>query len=320
MPTWITLSHSARKLDLSRSSASQLKDRFSNPNRLDNLPPFETLDNAGAPSWENNITVWAWNSKTRTLQLGNFIRWNYTVNHAFCDYSRARLIICAHDKLEICSLAGTMLSQVSHPWFAGGHTVHTDSANNYVVACSSSDSVLTICSEKLRIVKMWRIPSKLYQTNYNLDSGSDVRLHYICNDQQISHLNSAFPTPHFLLVTCFIQGSIVKVYADGLTEELVSGFVGCHGARLTRNGDIYFSDTPSGKIIWLDASGMHLSECDLNTTWLHDAIELPHDLYACAVGDSNELRIIERSSGVTVGSYSMAEFGATPCLLNSWEF
>lgn len=317
MERWITLSHSARPLDFSRSSRAFLLERFNQGARLENLPPFLSLGRAGAPQWANNITVWIWCDTREELRLLAFIRRGYTVNHGYVDVERERLVICGHDRLEICDPRGSIRSKVSHPWFAGGHTVHANHLGSYIVACSASDAVLTVDAASLVLKDAWRIPPSLYEENYSLTTSADVRAHYIPTDLQISHLNCATPTPRYVLLTCFIQGSIVKVLPDSTTSELTTGYVGCHGARLAADGRIYFADSPQGRLVWLDAVGARLATLSLRTEWLHDAVELSENLYACAIGDRNELCVVNVWDGTTVCSRPLEMYGATPCLLGT---
>ena len=317
MKRWITLSHSARPLDFSRSDRISLVERFARTDRLSCLPSFRSLDDTTAPHWANNLTLWTWNGRRDDLQLTAFVQRSYTINHAYLDINQDRLVVCAHDALEICGRQGAIRERASHPWFAGGHTVEANADGDYVVACSASDSVLTVDYESLDITNTWRVPCTLYPTNYDLTLRDDVRAHYIPTDMQISHLNSASPTTTHVVLTCFIQGSIVKLFPDGTILELVKGHTGCHGGRTSGDGRTYFSDSPQGQIVWLDAVGHTLMTVDLQTAWLHGAIELSESRYACAVGDANELRVIDPTSGTTVHAVDLSSYGATPCLLGA---
>lgn len=313
MHYWLTLSHSVRLLDLSRSSPDELFRRFNSRDRLEGLPPLASLDSSLAPSWANNISVWYWNPSTG-LKLVRLIERNYTVNHAAVLGNGRGLAVCAHDRLEFCDTEGEVHSEFTHPWFGGGHTVY-EHRGDYIVSCSASDSVLRIGGAELVVRDIWRIPPELYGSNYALTLRDDVRRNYIPTDLQISHVNCAYPTARSTLVTCFIQGSVVDVRQSGSFDVLASGFVGCHGARRARDGHVYFCDTPRGRIVHIDPTTGRFAFTELSSTWLHDAVELTIGVYACAVGDRNSLEVIDRRDGTVLEAYALADLGATPCLL-----
>jgi len=313
---WLTLSHSARPLDFSRSSRDALIARFGSPERLLFLPSFEELTEVDAPHWSNNITVWSWNAKSG-LELVLFLERPYTVNHALVNGCFESLVVCAHDHLEFCSLTGDVDHEVTHNWFAGGHTVYRDDSGNLVVSCAASDSVLTFDGASQHVVDAWRLPPNLYGVNYSLSIDADVRRHYIGNDAQISHINSAYPWRGMIFLTCFIQGSILCVRGDGTVRELLSGFVGCHGAKISGKGGLYFADSPRGEIVWTQGDGSIAAKISCNSSWLHDVVWLCDDYYACAIGDRNELAIIETGTNTALEVLDLSRFGETPCLLSS---
>lgn len=311
--SWFLLSHSARKLDFRRSSEASLLERFGDKDRLNNLPRFDKLDGAHAPSWPNNISIWKLDSREETVIFHSLIERNYTVNSALIDVKRKRLVICAHDALEICDLNGNIEKKYSHPWFAGGHTVVQNRRGNYLVSCSSSDATLEFCAKNGSLIEASRIPCKIYGENYQLSSTSDVRKHYIPNDLQVSHLNSAYDCGRTTILSCFIQGAILEIGSNGEPCVIAENFIGCHGARRSYDGKIYFSHSPSGKLIWINRLG-NIFEFDLSTTWLHDSLEIKPGLFVCAIGDRNKIALVDTKKKLTLKEIDLSSYGSTPCL------
>jgi hypothetical protein len=85
--------------------------------------------------------------------------------------------------------------------------------------------------------------------NYELTPAMPVNRHYIHNDIQLGHLNSAYPDgKNGCYLSTLAQGDIGHVSEDGQYEVLARGYVGCHGIRVAQNGrDLYFSDSCSGR-------------------------------------------------------------------------
>ncbi len=134
------------------------------------------------------------------------------------------------------------------------------------------------------------MPASLYGNNYDLDSSMDLREHYIANDYQTTHVNSAFPhrDGEQLLISTLIQGAIGSFrLSDGSYREFTRGFVGAHGARLNDEGEIYFADSVTGCLVILNEDGTIRERFATGSRWLHDVQQIEGPVYAFAVSDMN---------------------------------
>ena len=312
---WLTLTHSARELDFDRSSRASLQERFSDHRRLENLEPFAGLNNSSLPSWSNNVSLWEVDLQG-SATLHNWMEFDFTVNHAYLRDGEDSLMLCRTDRIEIRTLEGELVAQGSDPWMAGGHTIFPD-GDHWIVSCSASDAALKFDSD-LVAVDARRLPSALGQ-NYDLQRDDDVRLHYIANDAQVGHVNCVSVRDDVLLWTCFIGGEIVKTRKFGdlsWFEIVASGFTGCHGARHTHDGSlIYFADTTSGSVIWLNEAGRIVERYETGSIWLHDVQQIAGTLYALSLSDTNELLILDSSDHVVRSRIDLGRFGETALLL-----
>ncbi len=75
--------------------------------------------------------------------------------------------------------------------------------------------------------------------------------------------------------------------------EITRGFVGCHGARANPAGTLYFTDSATGTLTFLNPAGQITYRYAVPSRWLHDALPITDRLWAFALADSNELRIYD---------------------------
>ncbi|MGH7485852.1 MAG: hypothetical protein ACREMY_09665, partial [bacterium] len=80
-------------------------------------------------------------------------------------------------------------------------------------------------------------------------------------------------------------------------EELCRGFVGCHGARMSAEGEIYFADSTAGTLVFLTPAGRIARRFATGSRWLHDVQQIAGSVYAFALADRNELRVYDIASG-----------------------
>jgi hypothetical protein len=146
---------------------------------------------------------------------------------------------------------------------------------------------------------MHRMPESLYGANYALDQHSDLQAHYVSNDQQTTHINSVAPAgDEKLLVSALIPGAIgVFDLRNGRYTEISRGFKGCHGARCCPDGQIYFSDSCCGCLVFIDEHGHVVQRFDLGSAWMHDAQSIGNGRYVAALADRNCCVVFDAAQG-----------------------
>ena len=117
-----------------------------------------------------------------------------------------------------------------------------------------------------------RFPAALYGQGYELTPEADLRRHAIPDEAQTTHVNAAHRAGGSrLVVSTFIPGAIGRFdLATGGYEELCRGFVGCHGARVSAEGEVYFADSTAGALVFLTPEGTVARRFATGSRWLHD--------------------------------------------------
>lgn len=309
----IALTHSNRRMELERCSRESLKKRYSSKDRLKDIPPFEKLApineykmyNLGVVSFY--VVLKDLNNHISFKILGS-LKTKKKIQHAiFMD--EKNIIIAYESSLELWGINKpirqyeslktsdfSIIRVYEHPHFSGLHTVSMLSEKLAVISASASDAILVLDLESGKLVNNIRMPEELYGENYKITESMDLRNHYIHNDLQTTHINSAYPDKikNSVLVSALIPGVVgcfnlsTKKY-----HELTSGHIGCHGARVSDEGMIYFSDSTTGRLLSVEGEG-HINELyDVESKWLHDALQIENDIYAFSIADRNELRIVD---------------------------
>ncbi len=313
-PLVLCLSHSSRITIRRFCSRQHLERRFSRPGRLEDLPPLHQLPHMrphrhGALSFYRLDRL---SDPSPRIEPLHVIKTKYRIQHA------ARLderrILVAHEgsvarwRFEAPLLALRPESRAAyrvehefrHPLLCGIRTIHRMDGERVALACSAPDAVLIFNWASGQLERCLRMPADLYGQNYELAAETDLHRHYIGNDRQTTHLNAAFPEPGGtrILVSSLIQGAIGCFDLDsGAYRELARGFTGCHGARFDHRGQIYFADSCSGELVFLDDRGAAAHRFSTGSFWLHDAMELLPGIFAFAHADSNELRVLHLETG-----------------------
>jgi len=306
----LTLTHSSRETKLERSSVQHLTRRFSDPARLAEPPPFESLPPAptlysGAVSFF--LAFEDGTGRIHVRRLGS-VRSRDRIQHAAVLASGDVIVGFEHrvvrwrSRLPIPELTqiNAMDFQVSarfeHPLLAGIQTVEPLGEDKVAVACSAPDAVLLLDTVEGRVERMLRLPRDRYGRNYELASGMDLRRHYIDEELQMGHLDAAFGdrTGRYLAVSTLIQGAVgVFDLETGRYEEVTRGFVGAHGARFDDRGNLYFADSTTGTLVTLTEEGKIARRFGTGSRWLHDVQQLKGSVYAFALADLNELRVCD---------------------------
>jgi hypothetical protein len=190
-----------------------------------------------------------------------------------------------------------------HPHLVGLHTVEPLEDGRVALACSTSDAVLVLDLARGltygKVERTLRLPSSLYGEGYELSADADFRRHAIPDELQTTHVNAAHRAGGSrLVVSTLIQGAIgLFDLASGAYEEICRGFVGCHGARRSAEGDLYFADSTGGMLVFLDSEGRIARRFATGSRWLHDVQQIAGSVYAFALADTNELRVYDVASG-----------------------
>jgi hypothetical protein len=316
----ICVSHTSRTWDWNRCQQSYLRERYARPERLENLPPFESL-----AACEGHFTYYGGASifcleiseNTITLHPRRLFDSEFKLEHMAM--VGGRLVLCFQtflyvlddlnqpvDGLDILNGPG----HISDPWFGGLQTVFAAGDDLCIVAASGADAVMWVDIAAKKVVRRWRLPAERYGTNYALTADMSVRDHYIFNDIQLGHLNCASPSGDGSCVVSVLgQGDIGIVDSDGGYHLLASGHVGCHGARRSADGaHFYFSDSCGGRLMAIEGSTVKpVAETD--SRWLHDAVEVGPDLHLMALGDLNRLVLHDTRNGGVIAEWPMGELG-----------
>ena len=309
----LILTHSSRLTDLQRCSLNYLTERYEDCDRLNKLPPFEQLQPVCEQiDYTGSVSIYRVLSNNVSSQLSfKFIgnikgKGNARPQHATM-LNPSDLIVGYEDHLELWRFRKPLNStkriknnsyavekKYHHPFFPGLHTVNPIAKDQVVISCSATDAVLILNLNTGKVEQILRMPEDLYGLNYDLTTEMDLWKHYIGNDYQTTHINSAYSLEdgRKIVVSTLIQGAIgIFDLKDNSYQEITRGFVGCHGARVTDEGKIYFADSVTGCLIFLDENGGISRRFGVNSRWLHDVIQLKGEIYAFTVADLNELRV-----------------------------
>lgn len=313
----ICLSHSTRPLEHERVSLNFQHHRYDRPGRLDSLPPLEQLPPEPG-GYLGVITLWEWSGSHRELPvyIGKLEK-PYKAQNAVIHGDE--LLVCGTDFIEVYPLEGswdTPLRVITHPWFAGGHTLFVDDHDRLIVSCSAPDAILRFTLDGT-FINAWRLPTELYGQSYDLRPDDNLHDHYISNDFQTAHMNCAFPYPEGYLITSLIPGAVGKMDPKGGYTELISGFRGCHGARASNFGDyFYFSDSTLGVIVEVDYNGRIRRRGQVRSLWLHDAVEISPMVYLCTNSSDNSMELWDFRTPERVWAVGCREFGKTTQFLS----
>jgi hypothetical protein len=318
LPGILTLTHSSRTTNLERCSPQFLVRRFDSPCRLKKLPPVDDLRRApvlysGAVSF---LRVGGTDANP-TFTPAGAIRHHDKIQHATFlprlgdGQGEDRLLVAFEHRLEIWRLQtggdGTFSGytrnlRLEHPHLAGVHTVDpwiaTDGQERALVSCAAADALLIANLTTGRIERTLRLPSELYGQGYPLALSHDLRHHYIPDRYQTTHVNCATLVPgstqRRAVYSTLTQGAIGLCDLErGTWCEITRGFVGCHGARANAAGTLYFTDSTTGTLVFLNLAGQITYRYAVPSRWLHDALPITDRLWAFALADRNELRIYD---------------------------
>lgn len=310
------VTHSTRPIEAHRHNPNFLSKRFG-LTRLGAAPPFEQLTPASIQDHfpGGQITVWKFDDEDhRQPRLVAHIEPEYTPRHAI--WHRGQLWVLGGEILAVYNTAMRRTAVVEDPWLAGGHTIAPDGAGRFWVSCSGSDSVLVVDERSLQVADALRVPESLYGHNYPLKRTDSVVDHFVPTDLQLTHINCAWPYKGGALISAFIPGAIGWFTPEGDYRELTRGFVGCHSARVSRSGTIYFCDSCFGAVVFLDEKHRIARRVSLESRFLQDAIELSGSTWAASCADRNSVVLFDECTGEELQVLDYSAFGRTVLFLS----
>lgn len=326
----LLMTHSTRPFDSTRASAEFIARRYADKTRFANAPPFESF----APSSTQNFLHGAIThcrlkiaDGTCSLDTIRCIDAKELIEHA--STVNGRLVVSCNGFLCVLPNTSTSLSgiefdvgspyRIDDPWFSGIHSaVGTGKQDECVVSASGPDAVLWVDLTKRVVTRRFRLPESIYGLNYPLTPETSVHDHYISNDFQLGHLNSAYPDDDGgCYITTLGQGDVGHFDRAGRYELLATGYVGAHGVRRSHiSGSIYFTQSPSGKINRIQANGSVDLIASIDTAWLHDSQEIAPNLFLCTLVDRNELMLFDVATNTEIARFSAASRGFNPQFLS----
>lgn len=302
--------HSDRSVDFGQCELNYLAKRYESANRLSSLPLFDSLK----PAHEYNpylgsVSLWQFKDShsAEPVLLAHIRPSCYKPQHAL--WHDKLLWIIGTESIYVYDAEFRCVRIISDPWMAGGHTITQSGNGNLLTTWSASDSLITIDANSLSVCEKYRLPEVPYGSNYHLKRIDSVIDHYIHNDLQLTHINAAWPYQGGTLVSLLIPGAIGWFDSVGNYQEIIRGFVGCHGVRTDHAGQIYFCDSCMGTVNFINRNGELLRRVDCASRWLHDALEIEAGLFAIAAADRNSIDIVDFTSKELILKIEASEFG-----------
>jgi len=308
----LCVTHSDRPTEPAYCALNYLEKRYDIPERLPARVAFESLPHVSTQQpYKGTITVWQFRGQNYLQQpelLALLRPEDYKPQHAM--WYQNKLWVLGVDRLEVYDSCISRLAVLEDPWLSGAHTIIPDGRGRLLLTCSGSDSVLVLNEKSLAVEAACRMPEAIYGRNFDLTRQDSVVEHYVPNDLQLTHINCASSWHGGIVVSMLIQGAIGWFDTARNYHELLRGFVGCHGVRAdARTGNLYFSDSCLGVVVFLDNKLGIARRVDMASRWLHDALQIDGDTFAVSVTDANRVQLVDVSSRDIMTEISGAEFG-----------
>ncbi|HEX9707403.1 MAG TPA: hypothetical protein VGA24_07150 [Steroidobacteraceae bacterium] len=309
----LCITHSDRPVEADRCDANALQSRYTRPGRLPPTVPFRSLPHARtATPYGGAISVWdVGGSDFQDVALLAILRpRGYKPQHVI--WHGDRLWVLGTELIEVYDESLRREALIEDNWLAGAHTIAPIDDDTLAVSASASDSVLMVDRRAMKVVDRFRIPDGVYGHNFDLRHDDSVVEHYVPNDLQLAHFNCAWPWRGGVLTTALIPGAIGFFDRSGSYRELLSGFVGAHGARVNPETDrIYFCDSCAGTLNVLGPDLEIEFSYRAGSRWLHDAVHLSGEVFALAVSDRNVVQVANIHSGEILCKIDGSELGCS---------
>jgi hypothetical protein len=297
---------SSRPVDYDKCSLNYLTKRFSNAERLSDVPDFETLPslNSGLLSYGGKLNIYhlKLDDGCFAMELIASFSSSRKIQHA-C-FMETDLLVCFEDSLEIWSnwqgkAESIRVCLIDDNWFAGLHTVSPLGISSCLVSSSSADAAMVVDLKSKSVVSRYRLPKDIYKNNYSLRESDSLKSHYIPNDLQLGHLNSAFPDENKnIWVSTLIQGDIGVFDVVGNYKQVMTGYVGAHGVRCIKGKNrIYFSDSCLGVLIIATSQGQIIQRYSTESKWMHDVHHMHDDLFLLGLSDLGKIVLADVATG-----------------------
>ena len=316
----ICVTHSDRLFLEEKGSINAINKRFSK-DRLFDLPEFQSYNaESKTVPYQGNLTIWKLDKKNTSLSL--MMSYSTDSKIQFATFYRDKLFVLCSSKIEILDIAFNCVATITDPWLVGGHTLYINNDGKLVVTSAPSNSVLIIDPDTHCVEQRINMPSQ-YGIGHKLTTKDDLHLHYIPTDYQPTHVNSAVPVNNGLLLTLWIQGSVIYMEKSFFfnrweSREILSGIRGCHCARMSSvTGEVYVSDSAAGLIWFVDfESGDINRRLKIESNWLHDACQIDESIIVAGLSDKNEIRLIDNLGGHVLGVVDCSPFGESVMFVN----
>src|SRR6185295_7163443 len=184
----LAVTHSSRRANLARCSVQFLTRRFGDPERLANLPPFDTLP-PPETLYSGALSLFRVQTDDRgrcgLVPLGR-LKSREKIQHA-AFLSATDLLVGYERRVERLRLAqpidrldrfsrstSRLVDRFEHPHLADLHTVAPLPDGRVALACSAADAVL-LWEPATGAASTLRLPAALYGHNYTLTADTDLR-------------------------------------------------------------------------------------------------------------------------------------------------
>lgn len=316
----VFVSHTSRRWDAAQCDRSYLARRFSAPDRLRALPPFDSLRPNTAP-YHGLLTLARLRLDHDTVSAESLAHYESRGKIVHAARMADTLVVCFDSSVAVFDATSREDAPIDvasgqdlhDPWFAGLHTVMPLDDHVCLLSCAGPDAVVWLDLGERRVIRRWRIPAERYGTNYALDETTSVVDHYIPNDLQLAHLNCASPDPRGgVLVSMLGPGDVGRLTPAGDFELLASGLVGCHGVRFSEaRQKVYFVDSCGGRLMEIREPGGPATLFETGSRWLHDAVHLQAGLFLLTMADRNALALVDVDTGHVVAQLEVAGVNGT---------
>jgi hypothetical protein len=308
-------------VDLSQCDRGYLLRRYAASARLKTVPPLETLESIEHHRhYSGGLSILELTVGADGTRMKNLGFQNPGVKIQYATIFEDSLLLALQDGVilvdRFADLSDPMCisigapGRIDDPWFAGVHSCCVVDRNTCVVAASAPDAVLWVDIRGRRVTRRVRLPAELYGRNYSLEPTTDLRRNFVHNDLQIAHINWAWPYRDAVYVTSLIPGDVGRFDKDGSYHRLVTGFVGCHGVRVSaERGQIYFSDSCRGSLVLCSFGGEIQESIGIDSKWLHDTQHVIGDLFLFCAADRNRLDLIDIQREKVLLSHDFGEVG-----------
>lgn len=308
----LLVSHASRPFVEARATLNALELRFSSPTRLTNLPPLDSLPSVQAAiPYSGMLTIWDVDdpAQKKPALIGEYAP-NYKIQ--FATFRGNQLLVLGGDRLEVLTPGFILEKTIRDTWLVGGHTVHCDKDGFAYVTSAPANAILKIDIDAGKIVERILLPNN-YGIGYPLTEADDLHRHFIPTDLQPTHINSAVPCPEGILVTLCAQGIVGAFDTNKKFREIITGYRGCHGARINfATGSLYFTDSTAGIIWFADyQTGRILSRLKINSAWIHDTDQIDQKIFAVSLSDHNRIEIVSGIDGSVITTLDCHPFGAS---------